>query len=214
MLEHARSLEAEYHRPSHQVYNQAVEEPRGDLETASDSSLENSVYEYALTCGCSSDIQRSANYMVGNLEQDRGLDVDQENMAQTNSKIMKRVKTILEDYHEDIRECQTRFEGLTMTTQLSQGETSVILGLTTSQDSRHMRIIALVTMIFLPGTFFATIFSMTFFNWQAEDGESIVSSFVWVYVVFSVVSTTATLLAYYYVVTIRPKKALDSSASL
>ncbi|KAI0539473.1 hypothetical protein GGR58DRAFT_464433 [Xylaria digitata] len=215
MLEHARSLEAEYPRPSHQVYNQAVEEPHGDLETASDSSLEDSVYyECALTCGCSSDIQRSTSYSVGNAEPDRGLKVDQESMARTNSKIIKRVRTILEDYYEDIRECQTRFEGLTMTTQLSQGETSVILGLTTSQDSRHMRTIALVTMVFLPGTFFATIFSMTFFNWQAEDGESTVSSFFWVYIAFSVVSTAATLLAYYYFVTIRPKKALVSSASL
>ncbi|KAI0099094.1 hypothetical protein GGR51DRAFT_536693 [Nemania sp. FL0031] len=106
-----------------------------------------------------------------------------------------------------------RVDGLTMTTQLFQGETDVLLALTANKESRHMRIIALVTMVFLPGTFFATIFSMTFFNLQAEDVESTVPSSLWVYIVFAVISTAVTLSTYYYFVTIRPNQMLASSVS-
>lgn len=37
----------------------------------------------------------------------------------------------------------------------AQGETNVEIALATGKDSKHMRSIALVTMVFLPGTFFA-----------------------------------------------------------
>ncbi|KAI3336225.1 hypothetical protein F4824DRAFT_462584 [Ustulina deusta] len=158
--------------------------------------------------------QHQADSVVNGLEISRDLSLDQETMARMNARIIRRVDTILEDYSDKIRECQTRFDSLTMTTQLFQGETSVVLALGTSQDSRHMRTIALVTMLFLPGTFFATIFSMTFFNWQANDGEATVSSLLWVYIVFTVVSTAATLLTYYYAIALRPKKTLGSAVGL
>lgn len=35
----------------------------------------------------------------------------------------------------------------------------MLLALAASKDSRHMRTIALVTMVFLPGTFFAVSYS-------------------------------------------------------
>ncbi|KAI0904832.1 hypothetical protein F4823DRAFT_613605 [Ustulina deusta] len=156
-------------------------------------------------------MQHQADSVANGLEISQDLSLDQKTMARTNARIIRRVDTILEDYSDKIRECQTRFDSLTMTTQLFQGETSVVLALGTSQDSRHMRTIALVTMLFLPGTFFATIFSMTFFNWQANDGEATVSSLFWVYIVFSVVSTAATFVVYYYFVALRPNKTLGSA---
>ena len=74
----------------------------------------------------------------------------------------------------------------------------------TRQDSNQMRTIAFLTMIFLPGTFLAvcdpwalnlvhlsiilstdmvrqSIFSMTFFNWSASDGETVVSPYIGIY---------------------------------
>ncbi|KAI8626140.1 hypothetical protein F5Y19DRAFT_447284 [Xylariaceae sp. FL1651] len=132
-------------------------------------------------------------------------------MIKTTEKIARRLQFILDEYTDKIRECQMRFDGLTMATQLSQGEASLQLGLATNKDSRHMRTIALVTMVFLPGTFFATLFSMTFFNWQASGGAPVVSPLFWIYVLCSVVATALTLLVWYYYGTIRPKKLRDAA---
>lgn len=49
-----------------------------------------------------------------------------------------------------------------------------------------MRVIALMTMIFLPGTFFATVFALPLLDWTAEY---VIQSRFWIYVVFSVPST-------------------------
>lgn len=57
------------------------------------------------------------------------------------------------------------------------------------RDSTAVKIIAILTMVFLPGTFVATFFSMDMFNWNANgDGSSSgdqgsiqVSSYIWVY---------------------------------
>jgi Mg2+ and Co2+ transporter CorA len=95
-------------------------------------------------------------------------------MRRTGAKMQARLREVIKDYNEKIRECTAGFEGMAMTTQWvsdtfvffvsseplansfeAQGETNVEIALATSQDSRHMRSIALLTMIFLPGTFFA-----------------------------------------------------------
>ncbi|KAI0406262.1 hypothetical protein F4802DRAFT_107453 [Xylaria palmicola] len=125
--------------------------------------------------------------------------------AKTTSKISRRLGAILDEYSDKIRECQVRFDGITMATQLFQGETNLQLALATNRDARHMKSIALVTMVFLPGTFFATVFSMTFFNWQASGDEPTVSPSIWIYFVFSIALTAVTLLAWYYFGTVRPK---------
>lgn len=92
-------------------------------------------------------------------------------IRRTGTKIQDRLREIIKDYREKIRECNTGVEGMIMAAQYvilhpnytetmanyskAQGETSVEIALATGQDSRHMRSIALVTMLFLPGTFFA-----------------------------------------------------------
>ncbi len=62
--------------------------------------------------------QHQADSVVNGLEISRDLSLDQETMARMNARIIRRVDTILEDYSDKIRECQTRFDSLTMTTQL------------------------------------------------------------------------------------------------
>ncbi|KAI0185423.1 hypothetical protein EV127DRAFT_348295, partial [Xylaria flabelliformis] len=212
MLEHAWTLDAEYVGKLRPVDIQIATPPREDAETIADLFLQDPVNdENALIYEGRSSTQSSTSHRIGRLDTGRPPEPHQTIMAKANIKTIERIKTILENYSDKIRECQTRFDGLTLTTQLFQGETSVLLALAASRDSRHMRTIALVTMVFLPGTFFATIFSMTFFNWQAKDGESTVSSMFWIYIAFSVISTIATLLVYYYFVAIRTKKVLRSS---
>ncbi|KAJ2990029.1 hypothetical protein NUW58_g3163 [Xylaria curta] len=73
----------------------------------------------------------------------------------TGYKIKSRTRAIIEEYDDKIRDCSMRIDGMAMATQWAQGETNVEIAKATSRDSKHMRSIALVTMVFLPGTFFA-----------------------------------------------------------
>ncbi|KAF5229167.1 hypothetical protein FOXYS1_15954, partial [Fusarium oxysporum] len=114
-------------------------------------------------------------------------------MRRTGLKIRGRLQEIIKDYNEKIRECTSGIEGMVMATQWAQGETNVEIALATSQDSRHMRSIALVTMVFLPGTFFASIFSIGFFDFKGSNGSVVVSQLFWLYVVLAVGFTVLTV---------------------
>jgi heme/copper-type cytochrome/quinol oxidase subunit 2 len=45
-----------------------------------------------------------------------------------------------------------------------------------------------------------TVFSMTFFDWSGSDGKTQVSSYLWVYIVVTVVFTALTIGLWYYFV--------------
>ncbi|ETS88087.1 hypothetical protein PFICI_01915 [Pestalotiopsis fici W106-1] len=122
----------------------------------------------------------------------------QEKRKATGYKIASRIRALIEEYDDKIRDCTMRIDGMAMATQWAQGETNLEIAKATSRDSRHMRSIALVTMVFLPGTFFAGMFSMTFFNWSNDGGEPIVSEYFWVYVVVTVACTLLTVGLWYY----------------
>jgi hypothetical protein len=93
-----------------------------------------------------------------------------------------------------------------------------------------MKSISLVTMIFLPGTFFAvrpiasivpiaelntffqTLFSMTFFNWGGtENGHPFVSRYIWIYFLVTGVSTVITLGLWWFFLVHRQVKARGNS---
>ncbi|CAM1510686.1 Fc.00g010210.m01.CDS01 [Cosmosporella sp. VM-42] len=122
----------------------------------------------------------------------------EEQMRRTGSRIKDRVQDIIDEYNEKIRDCTMRVDGMAMSTQWAQGEISVEIALATSRDSQHMRSIALVTMIFLPGTFFASIFSMTFFDWGDSDKGAVVSKYFWIYVVMAISFTLLTVGCWWY----------------
>ncbi|KAG8163100.1 hypothetical protein KVR01_007578 [Diaporthe batatas] len=88
------------------------------------------------------------------------VDTDRLRMERISIKIRNRVSEIIKEYDDKIRDCTMRVDGMAMATQWAQGETNVDIALATSKDSRHMRSIALVTMIFLPGTFFAHLYEV------------------------------------------------------
>lgn len=94
-------------------------------------------------------------------------------LVTTNKMIIDRLNDIVDEYHDKIRNCSSLLDGMTMATQWvssgipteswkgtdtvmqSYSDTNVEIAMETSRDSRYMRSIALVTMIFLPGTFLA-----------------------------------------------------------
>ena len=75
-------------------------------------------------------------------------------------------------------------------------EDSKNIAAATQKDSAAMRTIAIVTIIFLPGTFTATLFSADFFNLQ-PTGDTVVSKWIWAYAGITLGLTAGVLISYY-----------------
>ena len=56
-----------------------------------------------------------------------------------------------------------------------------------------MRVIASVTLLFLPGTFVATLFSASFWDFSPSNQGSVVSKWVWLFWTITIVLTVAVL---------------------
>ncbi|KAH8632681.1 hypothetical protein IG631_11315 [Alternaria alternata] len=64
-------------------------------------------------------------------------------------------------------------------TELARIQTTIAN--TTKEDSYAMRTIAIMSVLFLPGTFVSSFFSMDMLDWQAPKGASVVSYRFWIY---------------------------------
>ncbi|KAL2195582.1 hypothetical protein P885DRAFT_40141 [Corynascus similis CBS 632.67] len=143
-------------------------------------------------------------------------------LQQASMRMEDRLISIIGEYDDKIRTCTMEVDGMAMATQWSHGETNMEIATASGEDSSQMRYIALVTMVFLPGTFFASIFSMTFFNWSAgSDGSSggdssspIVSSKIWIYFLITAVSTLITLSLFWYFILSRQRNRRKSQRSV
>lgn len=76
---------------------------------------------------------------------------------------------------------------------------SIQLAKAASRDSSAMKIIAVMTMVFLPATFFAALFAVPTLRWEEE---SIVSGRFWIYWAFTL-PTTALVFIVWLVITQR-----------
>ncbi|CAI7607126.1 unnamed protein product [Penicillium glandicola] len=75
--------------------------------------------------------------------------------------------------------------------------TSVEIGRAAQIDSSAMKTIAFVTLIFLPPTFISSIFGMSFFQCGEDNGWGMSNKF-WVYWVFAIPTTIATVMVWQY----------------
>jgi Mg2+ and Co2+ transporter CorA len=75
--------------------------------------------------------------------------------------------------------------------------TSVEIGRAAQIDSSAMKTIAFVTLAFLPPTFISSIFSMSFFQCGEDNGWGMSNKF-WVYWVFAIPTTIATIILWQY----------------
>ncbi|ROV90369.1 hypothetical protein VMCG_09748 [Cytospora schulzeri] len=55
------------------------------------------------------------------------------------------------------------------------------MAVASSRDSSSMKALAVITAVFLPGEFISSLFGMSIFDWQPEDGDTIVSYRFWIY---------------------------------
>ncbi|WQF78785.1 hypothetical protein CDEST_03799 [Colletotrichum destructivum] len=120
-------------------------------------------------------------------------------MRRIGGRIKDRLEDIIRDCDEQMRKCQTNLDGIILADQMAHTQANMIIASRTKVDSSQMKSIALLTMIFLPATFVATLFSMTFFNWQpnSKDGEVVVSPRIWIYAVIAGGLTMITLITWF-----------------
>ncbi|KAI0538520.1 hypothetical protein GGR58DRAFT_468104 [Xylaria digitata] len=122
-------------------------------------------------------------------------------------KIKDRLKHLVDEFEMHIQKCETVINGVSLASQLEWNQigrkdtftnleiaqNGLQVAKTTQRDSELMKSIALLTMVFLPATFVATLFSMGIFEWSGEHGEIItVSPYIWLYVVVTVAITSLT----------------------
>ena len=60
-----------------------------------------------------------------------------------------------------------------------------------SADSSSMKVVAIMTMAFLPATFFAALFAVPSLQW---DADNVVQSRFWIYLAFTIPSTALVFL--------------------
>ncbi|KAI1393169.1 uncharacterized protein F4822DRAFT_423632 [Hypoxylon trugodes] len=142
------------------------------------------------------------------------------------SQMKKRLRDIMNEYDGKIDECDMMVGNTTLAmqtvwnqfarydsginTQIARANTNIALE--TKRDGVQMRSIALLTMVYLPFSSVASIFSMNMFDWSAQDGGSVVSKYIWVFAVFAVGLSAITLFAWYYI-TYRHKKTPKKDTS-
>ncbi|KAL7932934.1 hypothetical protein V8C35DRAFT_305856 [Trichoderma chlorosporum] len=80
----------------------------------------------------------------------------------------------------------------------------------TLQDSSSMKTIAILTMVFLPGTFICSFFSMTMFNWNSQPGEPLVSPYIWAYFV-AMIPLTVLVIAIWWWKTKESRRVLEEA---
>ncbi|KAK2468309.1 hypothetical protein H9L39_19955 [Fusarium oxysporum f. sp. albedinis] len=67
----------------------------------------------------------------------------------------------------------------------------------TKRDSTSMKAIAVLTMFFLPATFFAAVFAMPVLDFSAPAGQSVIRDRFWIYCVLTASVTSLVLIIYY-----------------
>ena len=81
-----------------------------------------------------------------------------------------------------------------------------------TRDSSAMKVLAVITALFLPGTYIATLFSMSMFDWQGGNNSSINSAsngtvssssqsaivmpYIWIYCVISAILTFTVIIGW------------------
>ncbi|KAI8958129.1 hypothetical protein F5Y11DRAFT_53897 [Daldinia sp. FL1419] len=105
------------------------------------------------------------------------------------TRIRERLLEIEAEYNAKLDDCQMVLSGLNFSIQLASGHvarhqtfTNTRISIETKRDNAQMRSIALVTMVYLPLTSVASIFSMGVFNWGATGEQPVLTVYFWVYV--------------------------------
>ncbi|KAL6689734.1 hypothetical protein J3F84DRAFT_391494 [Trichoderma pleuroticola] len=117
-------------------------------------------------------------------------------LKECGERIRERLRDLLDEYDDFIRECDHIMAGMSLATQLDLNyigrkdarlnenisRSSLAVAETAQRDGSLMKSIAILGMIYLPATFVCTFFSMGFFQWRGQgDNTTTVSPDLWVF---------------------------------
>ncbi|CCF45730.1 hypothetical protein CH063_00574 [Colletotrichum higginsianum] len=121
-------------------------------------------------------------------------------LRHTAERLQQRLNQISDEFEMKLDSVRTSMEDMMATTQVvisriarHDNQINMAISVATRRDNSQMRSIAFVTMFYLPLTSIATIFSMNVFNWDAKDGENLMTTHFWLYLAVAGVSTVLTL---------------------
>ncbi|KAK1979182.1 hypothetical protein LZ30DRAFT_187073 [Colletotrichum cereale] len=116
------------------------------------------------------------------------------------NRIEIRLREMVDEFGSKIRSCEGLLGGMSLAAQMESNyytrrdaKVAIVIANATKKDGSQMRSISLLGMIFLPGTFLASLFSMTFFNWTPPDGDQLVSPWIALYGVLAIGITLITV---------------------
>ncbi|TEA14671.1 hypothetical protein C8034_v003138 [Colletotrichum sidae] len=147
-----------------------------------------------------------------------------QSLAKVGLKMKRRVQDIMREYDDRIDDCNMIISNTSLAmqtvwnhiaredsaTNTRIAKANAAIALAAKNDSAQMKSIAVLTMIYLPVSSVAAMFSMDMFNWEAESTESIVSKHIWLFVIVALCLTIVTLLAWHFG-TRREKKRAERS---
>ncbi|KAI1371086.1 hypothetical protein F4677DRAFT_436735 [Hypoxylon crocopeplum] len=103
--------------------------------------------------------------------------------------IRERLLEIGEEYDQKLDQCHMVLDGLSFAAHMASDHvarnqvfTNTEITIETRRDNAQMRSIALMTMIYLPLSSVASVFSMGVFNWGANAGQPVLTMYFWVYI--------------------------------
>ncbi|KAI1208243.1 uncharacterized protein F4807DRAFT_157214 [Annulohypoxylon truncatum] len=115
------------------------------------------------------------------------------NASSPGTQIHARLLEIENEYEDKLNTCSMIPDSLAFTAQIAANHANNRMAYDTQTKNTQMRTIALMTMIYLPVTSVASIFSMGVFNWTASEQQSVLTSYFWVYVAVAGCLTVLTL---------------------
>ncbi|KAK8863010.1 hypothetical protein PGQ11_009245 [Apiospora arundinis] len=103
-------------------------------------------------------------------------------------KFRERLGEMMLELRSEVRTCDGVLGGMSLATQMEwnyhtrrDAKANIIIAHASKKDSSQMRYISFLGMVFLPGTFLATLFSMSFFNWIPDESPQVISPWIGLY---------------------------------
>ncbi|KAI4917143.1 hypothetical protein J4E90_003650 [Alternaria incomplexa] len=124
--------------------------------------------------------------------------------------LSKRGQALVQTIYSGIAQRDSAISLKLANTSTSLAQSSQSIALSTSRDSRVMRIIAAITVFFLPATFTATFFSTSFFDFKPDQGDKVYSQWIWLYFLVTIILNLTVFFGTWYV---WRKKELEIMAS-
>ncbi|KAK2016243.1 hypothetical protein LZ32DRAFT_601806 [Colletotrichum eremochloae] len=118
----------------------------------------------------------------------------------TGERFAIRLREMVTEFDSKARSCDSLLGGMALAAQMESNyytrrdaKVAIIIANLTKKDGSQMRSISLLGMLFLPGTFLATLFSASFFNWTAASSKEVISPWIALYCALTVALTSMTV---------------------